>query len=76
MMHLSLITLQNNDEPNTSHEDTSKNDKVLGERMDEVSTKIYDLLNGGNQDFYKGVHKMLQAITIIFGIVERCLQAL
>ena len=49
--------LHDDNEPNSCHEDTSNIDELLGERMDEASTKFYELLNDGNQELYEGCTK-------------------
>ena len=41
--------LQEDKDPNISHENDSNNDEVLNERINKASTKFYELINNRNE---------------------------
>ena len=50
-------SLHDDNEVDLSHENASNSNEVPSERMDEASTKFYELLNDGNQELYEGCTK-------------------
>ena len=41
-------SLHDDNEVDSSHEDASNNNDLIGKNIDEVSTEFYELLNDGN----------------------------